>query len=128
MKDRLPEVAKLVEALEELVDLMEDTYQGEYIPDSLTTQPARAALAAYRAREEYTLDEAVGDVVLSDWARWVTVDANGEVWEYAKKPTVTNEMWNYLESGRLRYIGRVSPPRDFKSCIWEIGVKQWTET
>ena len=49
-----PEVAKLVEALEEaleeLVDLMEDTRQGEYSPDSLTTQPARAALAAYRAR------------------------------------------------------------------------------
>ena len=47
----IPEVAELVEALEELVDLMEGVYQGEYIPDSLTTQPARAALAAYRARE-----------------------------------------------------------------------------
>lgn len=45
-----PEVVKLVEALEELVDLMEDTRRGEYIPDSLTTQPARAALVAYRAR------------------------------------------------------------------------------
>ena len=51
LTDKLPEVAELVEALEELVDLMEDTYQGEYIPDSLTTQPARAALAAYRTRE-----------------------------------------------------------------------------
>ena len=88
--------------------------------------------------KEYTLREVIGDAVLSDavlsdavlsdWAQWVTVDANGEVWEYAKKPTIANEMWNYSESARLRYIGRVSPPRDFKSCIWEIGVKQWTET
>lgn len=44
-----PDVSALVEALEELVDLMEDTHQGEYIPDSFTTQPARIALAAYRA-------------------------------------------------------------------------------
>lgn len=52
-----PEVAmlvdELVEALEELVDLMEDTRQGEYIPDSFTTQPARIALEAYRKGDEY---------------------------------------------------------------------------
>jgi hypothetical protein len=37
---------KLVEALQELVDLMEEVRQGEYVPDSFTTQPARIALAA----------------------------------------------------------------------------------
>jgi hypothetical protein len=42
------DVSALVEALEELVDLMEDTRQGEYIPDSFTTQPARIALATHR--------------------------------------------------------------------------------
>lgn len=42
------DVSVLIEALEELVDLMEDTRQGEYIPDSFTTQPARIALEAYR--------------------------------------------------------------------------------
>lgn len=41
-------VAQLVKALEELVDLVEDIRQGEYTPDSFTTQPARVALAAYR--------------------------------------------------------------------------------
>lgn len=43
-----PDVSALVEALEELVDLVEDIRQGEYIPDSFTTQPARIALDAYR--------------------------------------------------------------------------------
>ena len=66
------------------------------------------------------MQEVIGDVVLSDWARWVAVDANGEVWEYAKKPVITDDMWNYLESFRLGYIGKVSPPRNFKNCIWEI--------
>lgn len=44
-------VEELVEALEELVDLMDDIRQGEYTPDSFTTQPARVALAAYRKRD-----------------------------------------------------------------------------
>lgn len=47
-----PDVSALVEALEELVDLMEDTRQGEYVPDSFTTQPARTALAAHRKGDE----------------------------------------------------------------------------
>lgn len=42
------EVSALVDALEELVGLVEDYRQGEYIIDSLTTQPARIALTAYR--------------------------------------------------------------------------------
>jgi hypothetical protein len=36
---------ELLEALEELVDLMEAVRTGEYKPDSFTTQPARAAIA-----------------------------------------------------------------------------------
>lgn len=43
----LDDVAKLAEALEELVELVEDYRQGEYIIDSFTTQPARIVLAAY---------------------------------------------------------------------------------
>ena len=80
--------------------------------------------------KEYTLREVIGDVVLSDivlsdvvlsdWSRWVAVDANGGVWEYAKKPTITNDMWNCLESRRLGYIGKVAPPLNFENCIWEI--------
>lgn len=44
----VPVVAQLAKALEELINLMEDTRRGEYTPDSFTTQPARIALAAYR--------------------------------------------------------------------------------
>lgn len=35
----------LVEALEELTQLMEDVWLGDYSPDSFTCQPAREALA-----------------------------------------------------------------------------------
>ena len=44
-------ISGLVEALEELVELVEDYRQGGYILDSLTTQPARIALAAYREQK-----------------------------------------------------------------------------
>lgn len=44
----VPDVSELVEALEELVVLMEDTHLGEYTPDSFTSQPARVAIASYR--------------------------------------------------------------------------------
>lgn len=46
-----PDAAQLAEALEELIDLMEDTRQGEYIPDSFTTQPARIALDVYHKKD-----------------------------------------------------------------------------
>jgi hypothetical protein len=36
---------ELLEALEELSLLMDDVRNGEYTPDHLTTQPARAAIA-----------------------------------------------------------------------------------
>lgn len=39
-------IKALVEALGELADLMDDVRSGDYIPDSFTTQPARAAIAA----------------------------------------------------------------------------------
>ena len=37
-------VEELTECLTEAVDLMEDIREGEYKPDSFTTQPWRAAL------------------------------------------------------------------------------------
>ena len=39
------QVAALREALSELADLMDAVCEGEYKPDSFTTQPARKALA-----------------------------------------------------------------------------------
>ena len=93
---------------------------GERLTDLLEMNRRGGAVC-----KEYTLREVIGDAVLSDavlsdWARWVTVDADGAVWEYAKKPAIANEMWTYSESDRLRYIGRVAPPLNFENCIWEI--------
>lgn len=55
---------------------------------------------------EYTLDEVIGDAVLSDWAQHVVVYATGEVWEYGQ--------------GLCKNINKVDPPLNLKSCIWEI--------
>ena len=61
--------------------------------------------------------------VLSDWARWVAVDANGTVWEYEEKPFVYNNeteaKWS-ITKGDLEKINKVVPPLNFKKCIWEI--------
>ena len=40
----MAENKRLREALDELVDLMDATYEGHYTPDSFTTQPAREVL------------------------------------------------------------------------------------
>lgn len=84
-----PDVSALVEALEELIDLMEDTRQGEYVPDSFTTQPARIALAAYRKqvgaevrsagdyeRGDKAATEALGSTLPHDWNGNVQVQGN----------------------------------------------------
>jgi hypothetical protein len=41
-------LGELEAAAAELIDLMEAVRVGEYTPDAFTTQPARAALAAFR--------------------------------------------------------------------------------
>lgn len=69
---------------------------------------------------EYTLDEVVGNAVLSEWARWVAIDSDGQVWEYSKKPIIANKMWNNSENGRYMYIRKVARPHNFTSCIWEV--------
>lgn len=70
---------------------------------------------------EYTLDEVVGDAVLSDWARWVAVDADGSVHECSAKPTVNYIQTGWLNSkGYFTHIKNVVPPLNFKNCIFEV--------
>lgn len=68
---------------------------------------------------EYTLDEVVGDAFLSDWARWVAVDEDGDVWEFEDRPENYDRGW--IDAGSdCGYIKKVVPPLNFKNCIWEI--------
>lgn len=70
---------------------------------------------------EYTLQEVIGDAVLSDFVRWVSVDANGEVWGHDAKPYVNCIQTGWLNSkGYFKRINKVVPPLNFKNCIWEI--------
>ena len=69
---------------------------------------------------EYTLEEVTRGVTLSSWARWVAVDADGEVWGYQKKPTPCATMW-YSKVGELcEVINKVVPPINFKNCLFEV--------
>lgn len=72
------------------------------------------------AYSEYTLQEVIGDAVLSDWARWVAVDEDGEVWEYANKPILSVAMWNNSNESRYMHINKVVRPLNFKNCIWRV--------
>lgn len=79
--------------------------------------PSEAIKDAYK---EYTLQEVIGDAVLSDWARWVSVDADGEVWEYSQRPKENKHGWHREIDFKDRYLNQVVPPFNFKNCIWEI--------
>ena len=71
---------------------------------------------------EYTLDEVVGDAVLSDWARWVAVDQDGLVHAYSEKPYYkhTYNEWMRTCNGRYRRINKVVPPINYHNCIFEV--------
>lgn len=71
------------------------------------------------SQREYTLDEVTRGVTLSDWAAWVAVDADGEVWEYCKRPYRDEIGW-FNEAHSCEQINKVVPPSDFTKCIWEI--------
>ena len=71
---------------------------------------------------EYILEEVVGDAILSDWVRWVAVDADGLVHAYSEKPFTKNPYaeWMITSNGRYLRINKVVRPLNFKNCIWEI--------
>jgi len=50
--NRIEAMKRALEALEELADLVDDTREGRYEPDSFTTQPARTAMTALRTAIE----------------------------------------------------------------------------
>lgn len=78
------------------------------------------------ACKEYTIEEVIGDAVLSDWAEWVAVDADGMVHEYSFAVLTNHRGWRRDPEKskpfdfKLRGINKVVPPLNFKNCIWEI--------
>ena len=83
------------------------------------TPQAIGAAAFKDAHEEYRLSELLGDAELPDWARWVAVDGDGEVWCYDEKPYVFDYRW-VDRKGKSRFNNKVEPPLSFEKCIWEI--------
>lgn len=76
-------------------------------------------MAAFKHDCEYTLEQVIGDAELSDWARWVAVDKDGEVWEYSHGVESAFNAWRNHE-GWCKNIKKVVPPLNFRNCIWEI--------
>lgn len=72
------------------------------------------------AQCEYTLGEVTRGVTLSDWAAWVAVDSDGEVWGYQEKPEPSAAMWNSERGSHCRRINKVVPPINFKNCLFEV--------
>lgn len=82
--------------------------------------PQEIEAAAFKdAYKEYTLQEVIGDAVLSDWARWVAVSRSGKTTEFEKKPETHGDFWASM-NGRVCQINKVVPPINFKNCIWEV--------
>ena len=69
---------------------------------------------------EYTLDEVIGDAVLSDWVRWVVVTKCGMVVLASHKPElyIDSDQWSF--TGKYGSSRNVVPPLNFKNCIWRI--------
>lgn len=113
------DVREARDSLNRWLEMLQEDLGNAQEKDGWTPEAINAA-AFKDAYKEYTLQEVVGDAVLSDWARWVAVDKDGEVWGYANKPIPTAAMWNNSNESRYMHIRTVVPPLNFKNCIWEI--------
>lgn len=106
------------DSLNRWLEMLAEDLGNDQEKDGWTPQAIEAA-AFKDAYKEYTLQEVIGDAVLSDWARWVAVDADGEVWEYGHDvKSALNEWVNY--QGMASNINKVVPPLNFKNCIWRV--------
>lgn len=112
------DVKEARDSLNRWLEMLAEDLCNEQEADGWTPQEIEAA-AFKDAYKEFTLQEVIGDAVLSDWARWVAVDADGEVWEYSVKPSVEDCRWNYRGS-KNSCINKVVRPLNFENCIWEI--------
>lgn len=107
-KSLVDDVTEARDTLNRWLEMREEDLTG--LP---TTQPVLC---------EYTLEEVTRGVTLSDWAAWVAVDADGEVWEFEYKPEECLYKWRLREGSDScgRRINKVVPPINFKNCLFEV--------
>lgn len=83
--------------------------------------PQEIEAAAFKnAYKEYTLQEVIGDAVLSDLARWVVVTRCGMVVMCELEPVPHEDSLQWDFRGGYAQINKVAPPLNFKNCIWRI--------
>lgn len=112
------DVKEARDSLNRWLEMLAEDLCNKQEADGWTPQEIEAA-AFKDAYKEYTLKEVIGDAVLSDWARWVAVDGDGEVWEYSHDvKSALNEWVNY--QGVANNINKIVPPFNFKNCIWRV--------
>ena len=109
------DVREARDSLNRWLEMLQEDLGNAQEEDGWTPEAIKAAAFP----KELTLEDAIGDAELSDWARWVFVDADGDVFELEHRPALTNGEWAVL-NGKYRCIKDITPPHDFTKCIWEI--------
>ena len=61
-----------------------------------------------------------------DWANFIAIDVDGEVWAYEFAPEFNEDSgnWHSVVSGRTAYVGEISSelvPEWFGEAYWELG-------
>lgn len=116
------DVREARDSLNRWLEMLQEDLGNAQENDGWTPQEIEAA-AFKDAYKEYTLQEVIGDAVLSDWARWVAVDKGGDVYEYSDRPYLLDNSvgaWSAPKGGEYDLINKVASPTDFTKCIWEV--------
>lgn len=51
-----------------------------------------------------------------DWARYETIDHDGQIWQYENKPTPNPFRWN-VNRGRAECVGNTAEPKDHSETL-----------
>lgn len=116
------DVREARDSLNRWLEMLQEDLGNAQEKDGWTPEAINEA-ALKDAYKEYTLQEVIGDAALSDWARWVAVDKDGEVYEYSEQPHLVRDRfgaWNIQTGDKCRFIKDIEPPTDFTKCIWEV--------
>lgn len=57
---------------------------------------------------------------VSDWAKYIATDENGEVWEHKNKPKVVISLAIWSSSAAEQYLGSVDRCHDWKNSLQKV--------